>query len=454
MKRTGGFRVVAVILVATCFAGCGKEQQTEPPKVNGGVLADPETVDALPYWRSIRQGDVGAYIDQTGKVVLQTDLNVIQTKGAMQLFDFGTEPVARIRHGQLLWGLIDRTGKVIVDPRYEGMGLPAFGVVPVQLHGRWGLIDYQGNEVMPIRYLQIATFSEGLGLVRATPAQATGQWPDNDLEKRASELLAKVQDRDPAKRHMAVQELLKIGDPVFETRAFTETAHGARSKNKNVELGNLLKSITSMGMRYAKYGYIGPTGDFVIATRFGLATPFQDGRACVADGHTRGYIDRDGRLVFHGWGDGFSSGLARLIVDGRAVFVDNRGKTAIEPAAGQTFPMPGFSERRARFKQTGKYGYIDASGRVVIEAKYELASNFSDGLAMVSRGRGENREFAYIDRAGELVIHWRKGRWYESFEGGLALFRDSRGVYKMLNKKGELVYNSGSEILWRGVNGR
>jgi hypothetical protein len=50
-------------------------------------------------------------------------------------------------------------------------------------------------------------------------------------------------------------------------------------------------------------------------------------------------------------------------------------------------------------RQAGKYGFIDASGRMVLPAKYDFALPFSDGLAQVHIGVVH----ALIDRSGKVV---------------------------------------------------
>ena len=54
----------------------------------------------------------------------------------------------------------------------------------------------------------------------------------------------------------------------------------------------------------------------------------------------------------------------------------------------------------------GKWGYIDRSGRFVIAAQFEEASEFSEGVAAVCCDRGKTR---YVDQ---------NGRW--AFEAGFA----------------------------------
>lgn len=53
------------------------------------------------------------------------------------------------------------------------------------------------------------------------------------------------------------------------------------------------------------------------------------------------------------------------------------------------------------FEKDGYYGYANADGTIVVEAKYKIALPFSEGLAAVA---DEHYKFGYIDTQGNLVI--------------------------------------------------
>jgi len=64
-------------------------------------------------------------------------------------------------------------------------------------------------------------------------------------------------------------------------------------------------------------------------------------------------------------------------------------------------------------EQTFKYGYIDESGKLVINPSYEDARNFSEGLAAVCQGKGcysisskkdQPSKWGYIDKSGAIVV--------------------------------------------------
>ncbi len=72
----------------------------------------------------------------------------------------------------------------------------------------------------------------------------------------------------------------------------------------------------------------------------------------------------------------------------------------------------------------GKWGYMDAKGKVIIEPQYQLAYDFHEGLACVAvkAFRG------YIDPTGEMAIKPQFG-WAGNFSEGLAFVNLHKGMY-------------------------
>jgi hypothetical protein len=62
----------------------------------------------------------------------------------------------------------------------------------------------------------------------------------------------------------------------------------------------------------------------------------------------------------------------------------------------------------------GKYGYIDRTGRVVIQPQWQDVGNFSNGLAPVHMGGGE---YGYVDATGEIVIEPQFNKAAEFVDG-------------------------------------
>ena len=87
-----------------------------------------------------------------------------------------------------------------------------------------------------------------------------------------------------------------------------------------------------------------------------------------------------------------------------------------------------FSNAWERFEVNGRYGFVDRTGRVVINPNSIARANFSDGVALVTIPDGSCElcgESLYINKIGEVVISKKhlhgpsvRGR---SFSEGLAI---------------------------------
>ena len=144
------------------------------------------------------------------------------------------------------------------------------------------------------------------------------------------------------------------------------------------------------------------TGTFAIAPQFSDASPFSEGLAFVVDVATRkiGYIDKSGAIAI---APRFDSGQV---------------PENYRPDSTYLFRADRFSEGLAVVligdEATGRYGYVDKTGKLVIEPRFNYASDFSEGLAFV---RDEDtRSYGYIDKAGKMVIS-QIGFGYDFSEG-------------------------------------
>jgi hypothetical protein len=85
----------------------------------------------------------------------------------------------------------------------------------------------------------------------------------------------------------------------------------------------------------------------------------------------------------------------------------------------------------------GKYGFKDSKGKVVIAPKYDLASGFYEGLAVINMG-GSSGYFGYIDTAGKEIVSPTKYTLADVLSQGRGRVRFN-GEYGFIDSKGNEV---------------
>ena len=91
--------------------------------------------------------------------------------------------------------------------------------------------------------------------------------------------------------------------------------------------------------------------------------------------------------------------LFPVVKDGKCGYIDRTGKVIIEPQFHSAFP---FSEGLAALEIDGKFGFIDTAGKIAIKPQYDCAFDFREGLAAVRIGRLACAVFADVTYGGEL----------------------------------------------------
>ena len=87
--------------------------------------------------------------------------------------------------------------------------------------------------------------------------------------------------------------------------------------------------------------------------------------------------------------------------------------------------------------RTGRWGYMDPSGRTAIALEYQEAGSFSEGLAPVRK----NGLYGYIDKEGKVVIPFRFSH-AESFSEGMAFVRTEDGSQGYIGHDGEMLFRT------------
>lgn len=217
-----------------------------------------------------------------------------------------------------------------------------------------------------------------------------------------------------------------------------------------------------------KWGYINTKGGFAISPRFDSSPmdyvwSFEGGFAKIEVAGKFGYIDHTGEFIVPPRfldGDSFHDGMARVIVEGPCVywripeespcpdfgtvprgtrtqenlpackytFIDESGNVISDQRFDYALP---FAAGLAPVRIGKLWGYIDKKGVITIAPRFESAAPFSDGLGLVS----EKGFFGYVDRTGAYVIKPQFKR-AESFAEGRAVVGDFESGFWYIDHDG------------------
>lgn len=147
-----------------------------------------------------------------------------------------------------------------------------------------------------------------------------------------------------------------------------------------------------------------------ILDRYDNVSCFINGKAAVKNGGTWRIIDKSGKDVCDkkfddvkllGSGEYAFNGIMIAAYAGKYGIYDESGKSKCDfTAKDMDICMGG---KIAYMDSTGKWGFIDNDGKIVIEPKFDEAKSFSNGLAAVKLGDN----WGFINERGELVIDYK-----------------------------------------------
>lgn len=335
------------------------------------------------------------------------------------------------------WGLIDSQGNEVVPPKYDYMSDVSDGMVKVgqdlddnSMTGnnsggggmgidKYGFINTKGNEVVPLIYDSVEDFSEGLAAV-----STNYQYVDDSLWNGAVVNAAKY------------GFVNKTGEVVIPL--IYDGISGIQ-----ISLGGLYGTKYGFSQGAAsvckdgKWGAIDQQGNVIVPFTYDGLSGFCDGLAKASKNDKSGFVDKQGEVVIpitYDMADDFSEGYTTVGKNDSNSknyvqwgVIDRRGKLVVPMIYNAIYS---FSEGMARVANTSdgtfyKYGFIDTTGKLVVPMIYNSAGDFSGGMASV--GINDERfsvsfknKYGFIDKAGKIVIPIS----YDSvrdFSDGLAL---------------------------------
>lgn len=340
---------------------------------NGNLVVEPKYVFSTPF-------SEGISLNKTTNGKLQL-LNLSGTIIAENELDFTYigqlhEGMASIKIDDR-WGFVDSNASLVIQPQFKRAYNFDEGYSEVELNtGKWSFIDLNGRFITGLTFRGVSPFSEGL-------AAFYGSSDGTD-----------------------VGFLTGSGEIDFEVdNIYLDFLAGVQYKNGYVSAGTLTKPYllkhlfmpNSWG--YRDWGYLDRNGQFIYETD--IYFPLDNCRFRFFDGSKYG--------VKNGANDWIADPVFEFVdlyvEDVSVVRISNRyGYMGLD---GGFISSPNFLQANrfsegvaaVQFSDTGKWGFIEKDGKVLLHGKFDSASDFNGGLSRVEF----DGEWGYLDKSGKIV---------------------------------------------------
>ena len=286
------------------------------------------------------------------------------------------------------WGAINSTGKLVIPFKYDSHGDFSEGLAAVSLNGKWGYVNKQGTLEIPTKYESAEKFEDGLACV-----QFNGKY-------------------GAINKHGTLVIPIKYDYPF----SFSEGMAVVQMNDK--------------------YGFINKQGTLVIPCKYSRAGDFSEGLASVGRAfgydYEYGYIDKEGKVILpfeFSYAGSFNNGIAKvkLTLEISNIYSDNKNSILLDKYGNMIdWGIIGdFSEGLYSISNDDfEYGYKDKSGTLIIPYEYDVAENFSEGMALVN-----------INKQGKVIVPFVYD-WGGNFKDGVAWVKKN-GKYGYVNNVGE-----------------
>lgn len=312
-----------------------------------------------------------------------------------------SEGLLRVENKNDKVGFIDTEGKMAIPHAFNYAGDFSEGLAVVRIGDKFGYVDRTGKMVIPCTYGSAYDFQEGLAQVISLNSNGTKEFINKNGETVfESDLICRRDNgfsNGVAIIHGFDDAYCKLIDA--KGRLITDKAYA--------NAGNRAEGMIAVSLRDGrdgaeKWGFVDTKGKQVVPCEYDRVSEYSDGLACVMREDDASYVNKAGKTVIgpiKGATEAtrFRDGLAAIRKNGKNFYIKKDGNVAFQAR----YEMAGeFSDGRAQVRKNGLWGYIDTFGTEVIPCRFDWVSSFSEGFARVDIGHLNG----VIDHHGNTVI--------------------------------------------------
>jgi hypothetical protein len=333
--------------------------------------------------------------------ICDSDFNIIVPAKYTQTstYENGICLVGIEENGLYKWNFIDLNGKELFKKDLTSIPLDFDNnYFIVGGNGGDGMIDSNGNVLVPFKYCRINSFQEGLSTV------ACSYWKWGAINLNGDNIIPCIYD-DIGCHFIQGINWVKEGGlcGLIDTsgKLITPLIYDAIGEESYADLP-IYKNIMP-AKKTGKWGYINTDGQIIIPFIYDFATQFKNDYAVVEKDSLYGIINMKGNLI----------------VPPKYKYIDIMSDS-IYPAT-----------------LNKKFGFINSKNQIIIPFEYDYADKFSEGLAFVCK----DGKCGFIDYQNKTQIPFLfdKPEWlgFTSFSDGLCWLQYD-GVWCYVDERGKI----------------
>ncbi|MFD0674865.1 WG repeat-containing protein [Cohnella sp. GCM10027633] len=356
-----------------------------------------------------------------------------------------------------------------IAAEYDDVGDFQGGFAAVEIGGDWGAIDKTGKLIVEPRFDWIEDFIDGYALAgKYTKSIA----PDGKsasyvnlrglIEKKSGEVILEPIYNEVQWRGDGVLAVAKD-----EKYGLFDLAGNSLGEARFQSIGEFKEGLAQVSVPHGsddyRFGFIDLTGKLVIPTVYeGVFAKFESGLAIVGKSGKWGVIDKKGKIVipfqYDKMSSSFVSGYAAVAKKGKWGVVDTKGKLVIPLKYDEVEVGPqaiieygimrkpivkGSLQKRQIVDRNGNYhdadwGAIDLRTRkAIVPPQYQNVEVQADGLIIVKKAD----KYGIVDRTGKPVVpakYVRISDYHDPARKRIYVVRtkDQLGIYNPATKQG------------------